>query len=234
MSPLQRITIGIGLALATTTAMAEITNFSQAKTEGVKINHDVPGDFYCGCKITWEGKKGIIDKESCGYVTRKNEVRASRVEWEHVMPAWQFGHQRQCWQEGGRKNCTKDETYKRIESDMHNLQPALGEVNADRGNYSFTQWNGGEAQYGKCPMKVDFKNKQVDPNPAARGSIARIYQYMRDTYQIKLSASQNRLFEAWDKLYPVTAWECERDRRIKKVQGNNNPYVLQKCEKANL
>ena len=78
-------------------AAAGIHSFSQAKAAGVKVNADVPGDFYCGCKIDWQGKKGVIDLESCGYKVRKNENRASRVEWEHVVPAWQFGHQRQCW-----------------------------------------------------------------------------------------------------------------------------------------
>ena len=107
-------------------AAAGINSFSQAKAAGVKVNADVPGDFYCGCKIDWQGKKGVIDLESCGYKVRKNENRASRVEWEHVVPAWQFGHQRQCWQEGGRKNCAKDPEYRKMESDMHNLQPAEG------------------------------------------------------------------------------------------------------------
>lgn len=90
---------------------------------------------------------------------RKNENRASRVEWEHVVPAWQFGHQRQCWQDGGRKNCAKDPVYRKMESDMHNLQPSVGEVNGDRGNFMYSQWNGGEGQYGQCAMKVDFKEK---------------------------------------------------------------------------
>ena len=34
-----------------------INSFSQAKAAGVKVNADVPGDFYCGCKINWQGKK---------------------------------------------------------------------------------------------------------------------------------------------------------------------------------
>ena len=38
-----------------------IKSFSQAKAAGVKVNADVPGDFYCGCKINWEGKKGVVD-----------------------------------------------------------------------------------------------------------------------------------------------------------------------------
>ena len=57
-----------------------INSFSQAKTAGVKVNADVPGDFYCGCKINWQGKKGVVDLASCGYKVRKNENRASRIE----------------------------------------------------------------------------------------------------------------------------------------------------------
>ncbi|MFV2823378.1 endonuclease, partial [Escherichia coli] len=32
------------------------------------------------------------------------------------------------------------------------------------------------------------------------------------------------------KMYPVTDWECERDERIAKVQGNHNPYVQRACQ----
>lgn len=112
------------------------------------------------------------------------------------MPAWQFGHQRQCWQEGGRKNCAKDPEYRKMESDMHNLQPAVGEVNGDRGNFMYSQWNGGEGQYGQCTMKVDFKDKIAEPPARARGAIARTYFYMRDRYQLNLSRQQTQLFTA--------------------------------------
>lgn len=206
-------------------------NFQQAKTFAAAINADAPGSFYCGCKISWQGKKGIPDLNSCGYQVRKNANRAGRIEWEHVMPAWEFGHQRQCWQNGGRKNCSKDADYRRIESDLHNLQPAVGEVNGDRGNFAYSQWNGGEQQYGQCAMKVDFKNKQVEPPARARGAIARTYFYMRDQYHLRLSRQQTQLFTVWDKLYPVSSWECERDQRIARVQGNHNPYVQQACQR---
>ncbi|WP_016582476.1 endonuclease, partial [Yersinia pestis] len=134
-----------------------INNFSQAKAVAAKIHQDAPGSFYCGCQIDWQGKKGIPDLNSCGYQPRKNAARAARIEWEHVVPAWQFGHQRQCWQQGGRKNCAKDPVYRQIETDLHNLQPAIGEVNGDRNNFMYSQWNGGSGQYGQCAMKVDFK-----------------------------------------------------------------------------
>jgi len=206
-------------------------SFGQAKEYAAKLNADAPGSFYCGCKITWKGKKGIPDLASCGYQVRKNASRAKRIEWEHVVPAWTFGHQRQCWQNGGRKQCAKDAGYRRIETDLHNLQPAIGEVNGDRGNFMYSQWNGSERQYGQCEMKIDFKNKLAEPPARARGAIARTWFYMRDQYQISMSKQQTQLMTVWNKLYPVTPWECERDNRIAKVQGNHNPYIQQACQR---
>ncbi len=58
----------------------------------------------------------------------------------------------------------------------------IGEVNGDRNNFMYSQWNGGEGQYGRCEMKVDFKDKIAEPPARARGAIARTYFYMRDQY----------------------------------------------------
>lgn len=207
-----------------------INNFSQAKAAAAKINQDAPASFYCSCRINWQGKKGVPDLTSCGYKPRKNAQRAQRIEWEHVVPAWQFSHQLQCWQQGGRKNCNKNAGYRQLEADLHNLQPAIGEVNGDRNNFMFSQWRGGEGQYGQCPMKVDFKNKQAEPPARARGAIARTYFYMRDRYQLRLSRQQTQLFEVWNRQYPVSRWECQREARIAKVQGNHNPYIQQACQ----
>ena len=46
-------------------ALAEgINSFSQAKAAAVKVHADAPGTFYCGCKINWQGKKGVVDLQS--------------------------------------------------------------------------------------------------------------------------------------------------------------------------
>ena len=104
----------------------------------------------------------------------KNAARAARIEWEHIVPAWQIGHQRQCWQTGGRKNCTRnDPVYQRAEADLHNLVPSIGEVNADRSNFSFGWLPEQRGQYGSCLTQVDFKAKKVMPRPSIRGMIAR-------------------------------------------------------------
>ena len=60
---------------------------------------------------------------------------------------------------------------------MHNLQPAVGEVNGDRGNFMYSQWNGGEGQYGQCGMKIDFKEKVAEPLPRARQHCPHLFLY---------------------------------------------------------
>ena len=120
-----------------------------------------------------------------------------------------------------------------MESDLHNLVPAIGEVNGDRSNFRFSQWNGNEgAFYGQCPAKVDFKERTFEPPEQSRGAIARIYLYMNEKYDFRLASAQKQLMDAWNKTYPVTFWECERDRRIENKQGNPNPFVKTACEKS--
>lgn len=59
--------------------------------------------------VRWTWPRDILEKRSCGYTPRKNANRAQRIEWEHIVPAWVIGHQRQCWQKGGRKNCAAND-----------------------------------------------------------------------------------------------------------------------------
>ncbi len=118
-----------------------------------------------------------------------------------------------------------------MEADLHNLTPAIGEVNGDRSNYNFSQWNGVDGvSYGRCEMQVNFKQRKVMPPDRARGSIARTYLYMSQEYGFKLSKQQTQLMNAWNKTYPVDAWECTRNERIKRIQGNDNPFVAQACK----
>jgi len=227
-----RLLFTFGLLAITSPSYADfLSSFSQAKNEAIKIYKDHPITFYCGCEISWQGKKGTPNLNSCGYQVRKQEKRASRIEWEHVVPAWQFGHQLQCWQQGGRKLCSKsDPIFRSMEADLHNLTPAIGEVNGDRSNFNFSQWNGvSGASYGQCEMQVDFKQRKAMPPTRARGSIARTYLYMSKEHGFKLSSSQTKLMQAWNKQYPADSWECEREKRVFKIQGNHNSFVQEQC-----
>ena len=201
-------------------------SFSAAKRVAINIYDEHPVSFYCGCDIRREGQRLIPDLESCGYEIRRQEVRANRIEWEHVVPAWAFGHQLQCWQEGGRRNCARNsEIFKTMEADLHNLVPAVGEINGDRSNYRFGFLLDHPEMYGECDFKVDFKARVAQPPVAQRGAIARIYMYMADQYPFALSDYQVKLFEAWDRIYPASEWEMERNQVIYKITGQENPYI---------
>ncbi len=211
------------------------TSFAKSKKIAVEIYQTHPVSFYCGCPIKWINKKGVPELAQCGYQVRKQQRRANRIEWEHVVPAWQFGHQLQCWQDGGRKTCKKVQKFRIMEADLHNLTPTIGEVNGDRSNFKFRPWNDDSGvTYGQCEMRIDFKNKRANPPEIARGAIARTYLYMNQQYDFSLSKQQRQLMEAWHKQYPVTQWECQRDQLIATKQGNHNPFVVEACEKANL
>jgi deoxyribonuclease-1 len=141
------------------------------------------------------------------------------------MPAYWFGSQLQCWQDGGRKACKKIKAFKRMEGDMHNLVPAIGELNGDRSNYRFSMLEGEKRRYGQCDFEVEFKAKKAEPPEAVRGDIARTYFYMADRYKLKLSKSQRKLLGVWDRADPVDAWERKRNQKIKRIQGNANPFI---------
>ncbi|HGM5580834.1 TPA: endonuclease [Pseudomonas putida] len=185
------------------------------------------GELYCGCKWTWVGKTGgRIDPASCGLQARKQQTRADRTEWEHIVPAWTLGHQRQCWKNGGREHCVDDDpVFRAMEADLFNLYPAVGEVNGDRSNFNYGMASGVEQQYGQCKTRVDFNQRAAEPRDEVKGLVARTTFYMFDRYGLSMSRQQQQLLMAWDKQYPVSAWERERDRRIAAVMGHANPFV---------
>jgi deoxyribonuclease-1 len=193
------------LVLALPSSANNFSSFYQAKKYlSQKVNNNTR-TLYCNCSIKKLGKKLVPDAASCGYsprlpYTRSGKVnkRAQRIEWEHIVSAWEFGHQLQCWQEGGRKHCRKaSATFRRMEADIHNLAPAIGEINGDRSNYRFGMLPDTERQHGACPVKIDFKLRRIEPPEYARARIAKAYFYMEKTYGLKISPQQRKLFQAW-------------------------------------
>ncbi|MCQ4259263.1 endonuclease [Stutzerimonas stutzeri] len=231
---MRRICLFVLVLLFTTTALADAPRtFREAKKVAWNIYAERPIDFYCGC--AFKGKN--IDLASCGYIPRKQPKRAARVEWEHIVPAWVIGHQRQCWQQGGRKRCTSsDPVFSKAEADLHNLVPVVGEVNGDRSNYGFGMLSEKPSQYGACPFVVNFKQRTAMPPVYSRGAIARTYLYMSERYKLRLSKQDRRLYDIWNRQYPVSEWEQWRNRNVACAQGNANRFVgavdLRRCARS--
>lgn len=234
------------LALISTLLLASNESFEHSKKELRKIYHDHQTTIYCDCKYNYKDKSNMIDRNSCGYIPRneytekgKRNERARRIEWEHMIPAENFGRQFSCWRDGatqcvdskgkefkGRKCCEKvDKQYKIMQADMHNLYPAIGELNADRSNFRFDFEAPIKGQYGECRFEVDFKAERAKIREEIRGTIARTYLYFNKQYNMKLSSQELQKFEAWNKTYPSDIWEIERNKRIEKIQGNSNPFI---------
>lgn len=220
-------------------------SFSKAKkTLERQVYYDHRETLYCGTK--YDAKKNIALPE--GFSTPAHEKRAGRMEWEHAVPAENFGRAFEEWREGdpqcvdrrGKtfkgRNCARKASrdFRLMEADMYNLFPAIGAVNAVRSNKQYSELPGSEPAFGICTAKID--GNRFEPPDRAKGQVARAALYMEDTYgpRYTLSRQQRQLFEAWDKMFPVDEWECTRAKRIEAIQGNENLFIKEPCQQAEM
>lgn len=169
--------------------------------------------------------------------------KAERMEWEHIVPAQNFGKTFVEWEKGHR-NCVsgkgrhfkgrscavqESEGFRYMYADMYNLYPSIGAVNYLRGNFNFTQF-GKDVGYifGTCQMKIS-RNK-VEPRDEVKGLIARTYFYMQETYpRYGIGEPMQKILRQWAKKYPLSEWECVRAYRIEQIQGNANSIIKRDC-----
>ncbi len=217
-----------------------IQSFNKAKKILLQqVYHDHHNTFYCGS--TFAGKRIV---QYNGYKPVKNNKRAKRIEWEHVVPAHAFGQSFPEWRNGHKecvnkkgkpfkgRNCAQKISmeYRYMQADMYNLVPAVGEINGLRSNYSFAMIPGEDRRFGTCDMEIE--NRKAEPPENVRGNIARTYFYMDKAYPGRgiISKKNRKLLQAWDRSDPVDAWECERAKRIETIQGNDNLFVKAACK----
>jgi len=214
--------------------------FAQAKRVLAReIYHDHRLTVYCGAEYDERGQVSLPE----GFITPGYAARAARIEWEHLVPAENFGRNFAEWREGhekcvdtrgrayrGRRCAGRvNQEYRAMESDMNNLAPAIGAVNAMRRNYDFAPLPGRPNTFGLCPMKI--YQRRAEPPPTARGLIARAYLHMSLTYPgYSLGADQQELMLAWNRQYPPDEWECTRARRIAARQDRPNVFTISACE----
>lgn len=220
----------------------QILNFSNAKKIAAQIHSQQPFTIYCGCR--YSGK--VIDLKSCGYEIQNDTKRAKRLEWEHVVPAEAFGQSFVEWREGapkclkktgkkykGRKCAETNSEFSRMEGDLYNLWPEIGELNGLRNNFSMAELGAEKdptSRFGRCKVKIE--DRKFEPMPSAKGRIARVYLYMDQAYPGRgiISGKNQKLFESWDKLHPVDDWECKRAHEIEIIQRNENPILRSRCD----
>ena len=203
-------------------------------------------DLYCGCPFATEGRAMHVDLDACGYVAARDRTRASRIEWEHAVPAAAFGHTFTEWRDGdpkcvdghgkkfkGRK-CARlaSAEFARIEADLHNLFPVVGEVNGLRSDFPMGvadsaphTTSAATFRFGACQSAID--HGVFMPRREVRGDLARAYKYMDRSYPERhlIDDAHRPVFDQWDREDPPDAWEKDRNRRIAALQGNANPFI---------
>ena len=221
-----------------------------------KIYYDHRETLYCGAEF--DKAKKIKEPQGFKLPNLKNvdfyvhkttqedlERKAERMEWEHIVPAENFGKTFTEWSEGHKKcvydsgkkfkgrGCAEQENeeFRYMYTDMYNLYPSIGAVNYLRANFNFTQFGSKDKVkdlFGSCKMKIS--HNKAEPRNKVKGLIARTYFYMEDTYpRYKVGEPMRGVLKAWSAQYPVTPWECARAYRIEKVQGNANKKVKSAC-----
>ncbi len=228
-----------------------IRSFEEAKRTLTRIYDAHRSDVYCGCAFFPEPGRGLrVDLPACGYKVARDAARASRIEWEHAVAASTFGHTFKEWTEGdercvdargkrfrGRRCAEHSPEFARMEGDMHNLFPAVGEVNALRGDLPMglvdppdrphPNQTEGVVTFGAC--RTSIENGTLLPRAEVRGDLARAALYMDRAYPTRriLDEAHRALFLRWSAEDPPDAWEIERNRRIAERQGNENPFIAQ-------
>ena len=132
-------------------------DFFNAKKVAYLLFKDHPETLYCGCK--YDSKKKV-NLDSCHMLAASHIKRAHQIEWEHMMPAENFGKHFTCWREKlcvnkkgrayrGRKCCKKiNPEFRKAEGELYNLWPAVGLINQLRSNYRYAALNNRQLTFG--------------------------------------------------------------------------------------
>lgn len=152
-----------------------------------------------------------------------------RFNVEHVYPASWMKRAAGCAGQS-RRNCRRNSIrFNRMEADLHNLYPSLASFNQDRNNDAFAILPG--LAMGRCDYEESASEKLVEPQPSARGNIARAILYMNSEYSasfeppFSVSVTQEELLKSWHCSDPVDQEEERRNDAIDRIQETRNPFI---------
>ena len=143
---------------------------------------------------------------------------------EHAYPADWIADAHGCL---NRNACPAPE-YGFAEADLHNLWPAIQNINSSRGKQRFGEIPGeGARRFTEyCP---DFERTQgaaavVEPRDDVKGELARSIFYMSITYDLPLRG-MGAMLVRWHQDDPPDDVERWRNDRIDEIQGTRNPFI---------
>lgn len=196
-------------------ALAGLTSLPQAASRPYGRYFEIMPQFWQ--QVYREGGSSLY----CGRKFRPEQDRRFNI--EHVYPMSWVMREEGCYK---RERCRRSsQRFNRIEADMHNLYPALKELNQARGAMAYGGVAGEARRFGSCDFEIDERTRRVEPPPFSRGNIARALFYMHERYDLPLFRRQAELMKQWNRLDPPDEAERLRNDRIEKLQGNRNRFI---------
>ena len=161
----------------------------------------------------------------CGvkFNNRKTTVDGRKLSIEHVYPQSWIADALGC---SSVSECRKtNKRFNLAAADLHNLYPALRNINSSRGNSLLGIIEGENWKYKDC----DFERVKglTEPREIARGNLARSIMYMSSEYSLPIPKEMIDIVHEWHKLDPVSAHELRRNTDINILQGSYNKHIKQ-------
>lgn len=154
---------------------------------------------------------------------------------EHAYPADWIATYHGC---KNRDSCKK-KAYGRAAADLHNLWPALANINSSRQDQSLGEIPGEEQRRFQdyCPdyERTTGQDAIVEPRDVVKGDMARSILYMLDSYGLRLPDNMQRdMLLRWHVDDPPDDVERWRNLVINDLQGSVNPLYLLKGAEAQI
>ena len=143
---------------------------------------------------------------------------------EHAFPADWIAKSFGC---PNRDDCPLVE-YGFAEADLHNLWPAISNINSSRGKLPLGELPGNSARRFQ-EICADYERSSgklavVEPRDQSKGDLARSILYMATTYDLSPKGSITQLIQ-WQKDDPPSDHEKFRNDTIEELQGTRNPFI---------
>lgn len=167
-----------------------------------------------------------------------------KIEWEHIMPASKLLDDLQECKIGYEQNkekyqnkrdyCQRNNAmYQKRISDLHNLVPAIAQINRDRKDIAYSEKTKISANDKKNInafndlRKCGYRHGNVFlPRADARGWIARTFLYMEKMYGVSLDKMEKKQYENWARRYHPSQKEVKIRQLINSVMGAKNKEVM--------
>ena len=172
------------------------------------------------------------------YQGTKYVSRGKTIEWEHITPAswfttvnseiyvaWYIGDNECVTSSGttykGRKCASKvSYLFNQMESDMYNLVPVNGALNAMRSDKPYAIIEGEAREFGET-VDMEITSKVVEIMPNKRGDVARVMLYMNSKYGVQFPDHNQtvQMLNEWSNSDPEDEWEYQKKEILKATYG---------------